>query len=113
MQSRNGSKIIGAEAADVLGKFREPRSVKSGHPLRAREELRPDKVLNDAYPFLQSMVEAGYLAVLRMRRTAGDSSPTGTWGAGSTVLDARVVRLSRCRRHRGVVAPRSNGRHQC
>jgi serine/threonine-protein kinase len=94
MQSRNGSKIIGAEAADVLGRFKEPRSVVEAVILFGREKnFDPDQVLGDAYPFLQSMVEAGFLVRSSDAvKDAGDSSQTATWGAGSTVLDARVVR---------------------
>ncbi len=93
LQSRNGSKIIGAEAADVLGRFREPRSVVEAVILFGREKnIEPDQVLSDAYPFLQSMIDAGFLVPSANEANAGEDHSAASWEAGSTLLDARVLR---------------------
>ena len=95
LQSRNGSKIVDPDAAEVLSRFREPRTVVEAVILFARErELEPDKVLEAAYPFLRSMVEAGFL-VPAAAPAEGDAQASRTaahWSVGATVLGATVAR---------------------
>jgi len=61
-QSRSSSKIIDADAADLLSRFRDPRTVVEAVILFARKnESDPGKVLEGAYPFLRDMIGGGFL----------------------------------------------------
>ena len=58
VQSRSSSKIVDADAADLLSRFREPRTVVEAVILFARKkQLDPGKVLEGAYPFLRNMID--------------------------------------------------------
>lgn len=107
MHSRAGSKIIGAEAAGVLQQFREPRSVVEAVILFAQQSnADPEAVLADAYPFLQSMAEGGYLVRTDGEGQAGaapadatdpdhphTAAPTeAAWEAGHALPAAKVLR---------------------
>src|SRR5438552_18917894 len=62
LQSRSSSKIIDADAADLLSRFREPRTVVEAVILFARKkQLDPGKVLEGAFQFLRSMIDGGFL----------------------------------------------------
>lgn len=61
-QSRTSSKIIDADAADLLSRFRDPRTVVEAVILFSRKnESDPGKVLEGAYPFLRGMIGEGFL----------------------------------------------------
>src|SRR5215217_1806080 len=54
LQGRTGSRIVDAGAADLLARFREPRTLVEAVILFGRaRELDPDAVLEEAYPFLR------------------------------------------------------------
>ena len=95
LQARTGSKIIDGEAADLLSRFREPRTVAEAVILFGREKhLDPDKVLEDAYSFLRGMVEAGFLVPAGQPTDAVSRVPPYAphWSVGEKLLDATVLR---------------------
>jgi hypothetical protein len=54
--SRGGSKIVDAGAADLLGRFREPRSIVEAAILFGMtRRVEPAEVLDDAVPLLRGM----------------------------------------------------------
>jgi eukaryotic-like serine/threonine-protein kinase len=93
VQSRSGSKIIDADAADLLSRFHEPRTVVEAVILFARaKQLDPGKVLEDSYPFLRSMIDGGFLVQSdhALGQQNGASTPSqldiGTRVNGATIL---------------------------
>jgi serine/threonine protein kinase len=94
IQSRNGSKIIDAAAANLLSLFQEKRTlVEAVIQFSNKEALKPESVLENAYPFLRKMVEGGFLLQL------SDTKPTPSLGteltgisAGTDLLGGRVLR---------------------
>ncbi|MDI3466570.1 MAG: hypothetical protein OJF50_005391 [Nitrospira sp.] len=95
MQSRGGSKIIDGEAADLLSRFRAPRTLVEAVILFGREKhLDPDRVLQDAYPFLRSMLEAGFLVPTPHpeKDEKGTSVSASHWKVGEKLLGAMVLR---------------------
>lgn len=88
MQGRTGSKIVDADAARLLARFREPRSIVEAVILYGREErLEPSQVLEDAYPLLRGLVEAGFLVA------PGETPPAeAEVAAGAALLGGTVVR---------------------
>lgn len=116
LQSRSGSKIIGAEAADVLRRFREPRTVVEAVILFGRDRnIDPEQVLGDAYPFLKGMVEAGFLVRAPGEGTGGTNGAARasvTWGAGTQLSHAVVQRTFQVFDESEVLLlARSDGRH--
>jgi eukaryotic-like serine/threonine-protein kinase len=95
LRSRGGSKIIDSEAADLLSRFREPKTVVEAVILFGREKhVDPDKILEDAYPFLRSMVEAGFLVPAgQPADSVSRASPNAPhWSVGAELLGATVLR---------------------
>src|SRR5438552_781892 len=93
LQSRNSSKIIDADAADLLSRFREPRTVVEAVILFARKkQLDPVKILEGAYPFLRNMIDGGFLVQSDHALDQQKGAPTpvqvniGTRVRGATVL---------------------------
>jgi serine/threonine-protein kinase len=93
LQSRSSSKIIDADAADLLSRFREPRTVVEAVILFARKkQLDPGKVLEDAYPLLRSMIDGGFLVQSdqALEQQKGEPAPRqlniGTCVNGATLL---------------------------
>jgi serine/threonine protein kinase len=118
LEARGGSKIIGADAAELVRLFREPRQIVEAVILYARQrQLEPDAVLEDAYPLLRSLVDSGVLVPAGEvgdagdaggadggaggggrggggSRTGGKASASRThWQAGDRVLGATVTRV--------------------
>ena len=94
LQARNGSKIIDANSAELLARFRQQRTLVEAVILFAREKsLEPDPVLEGAYPFFKSMVDGGFL-VPSDPDAAGPPVPPGSgkMAIGSPVLGASVCR---------------------
>src|SRR5437016_8202864 len=94
LQSRSSSKIIDADAADLLSRFREPRTVVEAVILFARKkQLDPGKVLEGAFQFLRSMIDGGFLVqsdhVLEQQK--GALSP-GQLDIGTRVNGATLLR---------------------
>jgi serine/threonine protein kinase len=86
LEARGGSKIIGADAAELVRLFREPRQIVEAVILYARQrQLEPDAVLEDAYPLLRSLVDSGVLVPAGESGDAGDAGNAGDAGdAGGT-----------------------------
>ncbi len=91
LQGRSGSKIVDADAARLLERFRQPRTVIEAVILYGREkQVEPDEVLQDAFPLLRSLVDGGFLVA------AGDggAAPGATGlAAGHPVLDGVIARV--------------------
>lgn len=95
LQSRGGSKVIDADAANLLSRFREPRTLVEAVILFGREkDLDPDKVLEGAYPFLRGMVEAGFLVPASQPPESVSSTSFNAphWSVGGELLGATVLR---------------------
>ena len=94
LQGRTGSRIVDAEAADLLARFREPRTLVEAVILFGRaRDLDPDAVLEEAYPFLRGMVESGFLVPAGAGEEPEGRPRTGPhFPAGSRLLDGRVER---------------------
>ena len=94
LQSRSSSKIIDADAAELLSCFREPRTMVEAVILFARKkQLDPGKVLEDSYPFLRNMIEGGFLVHSdhALEQQEVGSTP-GQVRIGTHVMGAAVVR---------------------
>jgi serine/threonine-protein kinase len=94
-QSRSGSKIVDPDAAALILRFREPRSITEAVILFARErELDAVSVLEGAHTLVRGLVDGGFL--LRADDPAAGGADVVSHGprftAGSTVLDATVIR---------------------
>ncbi|HYH44239.1 MAG TPA: protein kinase, partial [Thermoanaerobaculia bacterium] len=95
LQGRTGSRIVDADAADLLARFREPRTLVEAVILFGRaRELDPDEVLEGAYPFLRGMVESGFLVPAGSETDEPDGPRRGAprFPAGSELLGGRVER---------------------
>lgn len=94
VQSRSGSKIIDADAADLLSRFHEPRTVVEAVILFARaKQLDPGKVLEDSYPFLRSMINGGFLVQSDHALEQQKGTPTsGQLDIGTRVNGATLLR---------------------
>ena len=91
LQSRNGSKIIDANSADLLARFHQQRTIVEAVILFARaKDLEPNKVLEGAYPFFRNMIDGGFLVP--------SGSASGERGAqlarGQLVVGSRVLGAS-------------------
>ena len=63
VHGRSGSSIVDADAAGLLDRFREPRTVVEAVILFSRERgLDAAQVLDGAYPLLRSMVSLAFAA---------------------------------------------------
>lgn len=108
-QSRGSSKIIDPDAADLLSRFRDDRTVVEAVILFARKkQLDPGKVLEGAVPFLRDMIAAGFLVSSDHGVNRQDGAPApaeitpGTTASGALILrtidmleDTEVYLLSR------------------
>ena len=94
LQSRSRSKIIDADAADLLLRFREPRTVVEAVILLARvKQLDPGQVLEGAYPFLRNMIEGEFLVRSDHALGQQEGAPTpGQINTGTRVIGATVLR---------------------
>jgi eukaryotic-like serine/threonine-protein kinase len=94
LQSRSSSKIIDADAADLLSRFRDQRTVVEAVILFARKkQLDPGKVLEGAYPFLRDMIEGGFLVRSDHTLDQQEGAPTpGQVSIGTRVMGALVLR---------------------
>jgi serine/threonine-protein kinase len=88
---RSGSSIIDADSAQLLTRFREPRTVVEAVILFARERhLDPDAVLDDAYPLLRGMMERRVLVPADQKDTG--EPPPRVWAAGTRLPMGVVTR---------------------
>jgi hypothetical protein len=70
-RSRAGSKILDAEAARLVERFREPRTLVEAVILFGREKgVDPGEVLEGAYPLIRSLVDGGFLVPAGAAATA-------------------------------------------
>jgi serine/threonine-protein kinase len=94
LQSRSSSKIIDADAADLLSRFREPRTMVEAVILFARKkQLDPGKVLEDSYPFFRSMIAGGFLVQSDHALDQQKGVPTpGQLDIGTRVNGAALLR---------------------
>jgi len=97
-QARTGSKVIDADAAALVSRFSQPRSVSEAVILFARErELDPMAVLEGAHALVRTLVDGGFLlrsdAVDDARRhtAQGPLYPVGTPLLGGTVQRTLAV----------------------
>jgi eukaryotic-like serine/threonine-protein kinase len=59
---RSGSKILDADSAALVRKFEQPRSVAEAVILLGREQgSDPAELLEEAFPFLKGLIDAGFL----------------------------------------------------
>lgn len=95
-QGRAGSKIIDRDSAELVRRFREPRTIVEAVVLFSHAEGEdPQEVLSGAYPMLKGLVRSGYLVEV----IDGVPIPTrekeldARWSEGDTLADGHVVRL--------------------
>src|SRR5260221_8252107 len=96
VRSRSGSKIIDADAADLLSRFRKPRTLVEAVILFGREKgLDPNEVLESAYPLLRNLVEGGVLVDVDQTTPGGDmpSHNVTHWSVGAELLGGCVSRV--------------------
>jgi eukaryotic-like serine/threonine-protein kinase len=90
--SRNGSKIVDVDAANLLGRFRQQRSVVEAVILFAKEKrLEPEKVLEEAYPFLRNMIEGGFL--VSSDEASGEPTGAEAIGVGVAIAAGTITRV--------------------
>jgi len=94
-QGRTGSKIIDRDAADLIGRFRQPRTIVEAVVLFSRTRGEdPQGVLENAFPFLKSLLASGYLVEAVDAGTTplieGPLAPR--WHEGDPLLGGRVLR---------------------
>lgn len=95
-QARTGSKILDADAADLVGRFREPRTIVEAVILYGRaRSLDPEEVLEGAFPLLRGLLQAGFLvpAGEGHRPAAQRRGIEARWKAGDRRLGATVTRV--------------------
>lgn len=104
-QARTGSKILDADSADLVARFREPRTLVEAVILFGRQRgLEPDQVLEGAFPLISGLVQGGFLVPAAgeggrgERRAAKDGTPErrgfeSRWRPGDPLLDGRVERV--------------------
>ncbi len=93
-QARTGSKVIDADAASLVSRFSQPRSLTEAVILFARErELDPMTVLESAHTLVRGLVEGGFL----LRSDVTDATRAQTphdpvYPAGTRLIGAVVLR---------------------
>jgi eukaryotic-like serine/threonine-protein kinase len=91
VHGRSGSSIIDADAAQLLTRFREPRTVVEAVILFARERsLDPDAVLDDAYPLLRGMIERRVLISADKKHEADPAEHA--WDVGTKLPVGTITR---------------------
>ena len=95
LHGRGGSKIVDAQAAGLLERFREPRTVVEAVVLFSRErQLDPNEVLESAYPLLRGLLAGGFLVPAEGEdgeRTVVEAGKP-TWIAGTLVAGGTIER---------------------
>lgn len=93
-QARTGSKIIDADAAALVSRFAEPRTLTDAVILFARErELDPVGVLETAHAFVRGLVDAGFLVSAGgAQDTTGEPAHGPRYPAGALLLGGTVQR---------------------
>jgi serine/threonine-protein kinase len=95
-QARTGSKILDADAADLVGRFREPRTIVEAVILYGRaKSLDPEEVLEGAFPLLRGLLQSGFLVPAGggHRPAAERRGIEARWTAGDRRLGATVTRV--------------------
>jgi serine/threonine protein kinase len=92
---RAGSKIIDRDAADLVARFRQPRTIVEAVVLfsHAHDE-DPQAVLESAFPLLKGLVVSGYLVevVDGVPLPRADGGLSARWQEGDALLGGRVAR---------------------
>ena len=71
-RSRTPSRVLDARSAELLGEFRAPRTIVEAVIRWSRaHEADPERTLEEAYPLLQSLLEAGFLVPEAAPEAAG------------------------------------------
>ncbi len=94
-QARSGSKILDADAAELVRRFREPRTVVEAVILFGRARgLDPEQVLEGAFPLLKGLVQSRFLVPAEEERAAAAGQGLAArWEPGDRLLEASVVRV--------------------
>ncbi|MEP6618676.1 MAG: lanthionine synthetase LanC family protein [bacterium] len=94
-QGRAGSKIIDRDSADLIGRFRQPRTIVEAVVLFSRAHNEdPQGVLESAFPMLKGLVASGYLVevVDGVPLPRADGVLSTRWHEGDILQGGRVVR---------------------
>ena len=93
-QARTGSKVIDADAASLVSRFTQPRTLTEAVILFARErELDPMTVLEGAHTLVRGLVEGGFLLRSDVTDTARTPTPHDpVYPVGTRLLGAAVLR---------------------
>ena len=95
LHGRGGSKIVDAQAAGLLERFRKPHTVVEAVVLFSRErQLDPNEVLESAYPLLRGLLAGGFLVPAEGEdgeRTLVEAGRP-TWTAGTLVGGSTIER---------------------
>jgi eukaryotic-like serine/threonine-protein kinase len=90
-QARTGSKVVDADAAALVSRFNEPRTIAEAVILFARErQLEPTSVLEGAHAFIRGLVDGGFLVSPDAAGASGGH--TARFPPGSAILGGTVVR---------------------
>ncbi len=93
LHGRTGSKIVDAQAAGLLERFRTPRTVIEAVVLFSRERaLDPNEVLESAYPLLKGLLEGGFLVPADGEAEDDGKAGAPSWSPGVLLGDATVER---------------------
>lgn len=94
-QGRTGSKIIDRDAAELVKRFREPRTIVEAVVLFSRAQGEdPQEVLSGAFAMLKGLVNSGYLVevVDGAPRVAAAGPLSARWSDGDSLAGGRVLR---------------------
>jgi serine/threonine-protein kinase len=94
-QARSGAKILDAAAADLVGRFREPRTLVEAVILYGRSRgLDPQEVLEGAFPLISGLVEGGFLVPASDGAVPPASRGLDSrWQGGEKLAAGRVARV--------------------
>lgn len=88
--ARTGSKILDPDSASLVRHFEAPRTLVEAVILFGREQgADPEEILEEAFPLLKGLVDAGFL----IRADAADKAGSTSLQAGAEVPGGRVQRL--------------------
>lgn len=93
-QGRSGSKIVDRDTAELLERFREPRTIVEAVVLFSRfRGENPEQVLDGAFPLLKGLVASGFL----VPAGEGAAPPAGflgaRWQVGEELLGGTVIEV--------------------
>lgn len=95
-QGRSGSKLLDQDAADLVLRFKSPRTIVEAVVLFSRQRgADPEEVLDGAFPLLKGLVASGFLVATEMEASPpqASSSLASRWKLGDELLDGRVIEV--------------------